>query len=123
MNARTPTQTPNHTPLPWHAVSREPRHCIYAERETLIAVVERQFPAGAAKANADLFVATPDLLCACALALEVIRRHDAGQTGCTVRAGNVLASYCGEDCLTDPDAIDGIADVLAKAIAKAEGDA
>lgn len=64
------------------------------------------------------------LLRACELALEVIRRHDYGETFDGVNLVGApklpLAQYCGPDNLTDPDGVQGIGDVLREAIAEAK---
>jgi hypothetical protein len=58
--------------------------------------------------DAMLIAAAPELLAACSVALEVVRRHN-------------LDDYCGEDEITDPDGVKGIGDVLRAAIRKSEG--
>ncbi len=75
----------------------------------------------AGQGQTDANAAAPDLAAACKIALEVLRRHDAGLTGCPVDAGTALDTYCGEDGLTDTDGVDGLGDVLRAALAKAEG--
>lgn len=110
---------------PWEAVEFDNTKAV--PTYTLLARTARGSPVYVAeadrRADAKLTAAAPDLLVACRLALEVIRRHDQGDTGCPVRADTALTGYCGEDCLTDPDGGDGIADVLVKVIAHAEVDA
>ncbi len=108
---------------PWEAAEFD--HDKVMPAYTVVGRTKRGSPVYVAKADrradAKLIAAAPDLLVACRLALEVIRRHDRGDTGCPVRAATALAGYCGEDSLTDSDGVDGIADVLAKVIAIAEG--
>ena len=65
------------------------------------------------------------LLNSCKLALEVIRRHDLGLTGCSSHCQGAdeppspLDSYTGRDNITDPDGVQGIGDVLRAAISEA----
>lgn len=108
------------SPSPWHSLRAGERYAIRDKADQLVAVAQPQVKRGMAKANSDLIAAAPDLLGACKIALEVIRRHDIGETGCGMSADQGLAPYCGEQCLTDPDGVDGIEDVLVKTIAKAE---
>ena len=55
------------------------------------------------------------LLEACKVALEVVRRHDAG-----LCEGVTLDAYCGEDELVDKSGVMGLGDLLRSAISLAE---
>ena|ERR1017187_2429786 len=47
---------PKHAPLAWQAVHRAGQSFIYADKDTLVCVVAKQFANGAAPANTDFIV-------------------------------------------------------------------
>lgn len=87
-----------------------------------IATFKRSADAGAFVASikeiAQLKAERSEMLAVCAMALEVINRHDNCKTGCETTNDSALYGYTGEDNLTDPDGIKSIGDRLQNLIAK-----